>query len=313
MYFPYLRGKQYEFLALRDLLENRLLSPRVIPIIEPVRLSSALIKTMETFINKQRKLGIVCNPCVGNFNVELESNGTNSDEKDKFLKLLLEKEEILEFYHMSGNYSSEIRRLEKISDEKKQDINVIVENSDLVDEYDEIFNKVDPKFTLIPYKLRRKIKDNRILFEDKFERCSRNSDYKDNEDDLFSEDHLFYEEENFIGFGDYSTIGAEYSETGFAPFAVAIHIVYFDKKRNLRIHHFVSDSNEGREDPAQKFYEAVKKLSLWCESQNIYETTALKVFKEHYKNETYPGLGVVKKLSIMNHLELMSKYLDGEI
>lgn len=312
MYFPYLRGKQFEFLALRELLENGLLSSKVIPIIEPVKLSSALIRTMETFIDNQRELGIVCNPCVGEFNIQLENDKAYSDEKEKFLSLLEEKE-ILEFYHMSGNCSSEIRSLEKISDIKKEDINVIVENSDLIDEYDEVFSEVDPSLTLIPYKLRRKISKNRVLFEDKFEKCSRNSDYKDNEDDLFSEDHLFYEEENFIGFGDYSIIGEKYSETGFAPFAVAIHIVYFDKKMNLRIHHFVSDSNEGREDPAQKFYEAVKKLTSWCKENGVFETTALKIFKEHCKNETYPGLGVAKKLSIMHHLELISKYLDGEI
>lgn len=34
MYFPYLRGRQYELIALRELLENNKLSNNVIPIIE---------------------------------------------------------------------------------------------------------------------------------------------------------------------------------------------------------------------------------------------------------------------------------------
>ena len=312
MYFPYLRGKQFEFLALRELLENGLLSSKVIPIIEPVKLSLPLIKIMKTFVDEQRKLGVVCNPCVGKLNIDLESDKINVDIKNKFLDLL-DEEEILETYHLDESCSPKIENLEDSSDIKKENVVVIVENSGSIEEYDKIFDEITPKFTLIPYKLRKKINKNKILFEEKFEKCSRNSDYKDNEDDLFSEDHLDYEDEGFIGFGDYSVIGEKYSEKGFAPFAVAIHIVYFDKRMNLRIHHFVSDSNEGREDTPQKFYEAVKKLSLWCSKNDVFETTALKIFKEHSKNQTYPGLGVVKKLSIMHHLELISKYLDGDI
>ena len=42
-------------------------------------------------------------------------------------------------------------------------------------------------------------------------------------------------------------------------------------------------------------------------------TFGLKTFLDHYDNQTYPGLGTVKKLSLMHHLELMSKYLDEEV
>lgn len=46
MYFPYLRGRQYELIALRELLANNKLGNNVIPIIEPVRLSPTLISTL---------------------------------------------------------------------------------------------------------------------------------------------------------------------------------------------------------------------------------------------------------------------------
>ena len=36
-YYPYLRGRQYELLALRELLAGGLLSAQVIPVIEPVK------------------------------------------------------------------------------------------------------------------------------------------------------------------------------------------------------------------------------------------------------------------------------------
>ncbi|MGT0243649.1 sce7725 family protein [Staphylococcus aureus] len=46
---------------------------------------------------------------------------------------------------------------------------------------------------------------------------------------------------------------------GFSPLAIAIHIVYFDEANELRVKHFVSDSNNDRLNPAKKFFEAVDK------------------------------------------------------
>ena len=37
MYFPYLRGRQFELIALRELLENDLIGDKIIPIIEPIK------------------------------------------------------------------------------------------------------------------------------------------------------------------------------------------------------------------------------------------------------------------------------------
>ena len=46
MYFPYLRGRQFELIALRELLEKRLIGDKIVPIIEPVKLTSTLVKTL---------------------------------------------------------------------------------------------------------------------------------------------------------------------------------------------------------------------------------------------------------------------------
>ena len=50
MYFPYLRGKQEELLALQELLNNERLSKKIVPVIEPVKLSSTFINTLQLFI-----------------------------------------------------------------------------------------------------------------------------------------------------------------------------------------------------------------------------------------------------------------------
>lgn len=158
---------------------------------------------------------------------------------------------------------------------------------------------------------RRRIRSNRVMCEDHFPKQTRNIDYLDTETEFFSSDHLYYADDGYKGFSDYSVVGEEFSETGFAPYAVAIHIVYFDKKNILRIAHFVSDSNDDISDPARKFAEAVKKLVEWNQNERL-DTAGIRAFEEAYYDQTYPGLGVVKKYSIMHHLELMSKHLDGD-
>ena len=152
--------------------------------------------------------------------------------------------------------------------------------------------------------------DNRVMLKDRFNKRNRNTDYINTIDEFYSNDHLYYQDDKYIGFSDYSIVGEEFSETGFAPYAVAIHIVYFDDKNNLRIHHFVSDSNNDISDPAGKFYEALEKLVEWNKEKQL-RTEGMKQFEEMYRTQTYSGLGVVKKLSIMHHLEIVGNFLNG--
>lgn len=123
---------------------------------------------------------------------------------------------------------------------------------------------------------------------------------------------MYYKEEYYAGFADYSILGSSYQEGGFAPFAVAIHIVYFDVNDSLRIKHFVSASNEDIQNPAGKFHEALKALKQWTNSQEGQDnmTDALRTFLDYYERGAYPGLGMAKKLSLMHHLELMGRFLD---
>lgn len=310
MYFPYLRGRQYELIALRELVGNRLLSENIIPIIEPVKLSSTLTKTIEAFINNNHRIAVVCNPAVGSFFKDFD-NSKNDINKQRFMELLADSL-VIKSVIMDASASGVIESFNSKYMIKLEDWIAICNNHDYLESFSNVFGRVSPKFTLIPDEFRRKIRNNKVLLDDKFNKCDRNSDYLDKEDEFFSEDHLFYEDENYKGFADYSVIGKDYLESGFAPFAVAIHMVYFDKDNNLRIHHFVSDSNEDIQNPAKKFYEAVEKLSYWQKENICINTEGLSQLLQHYEKGTYPGLGSLKKLSLMHHLELMGKFLDKD-
>lgn len=315
MYFPYVRGRQYELLAIRELIDNDLIGDHIIPVVEPVKLSPTLINAMGAFIEKHRKLAIIRNPAVGSFISDYMTAKPDTKEesyRNRF-DAAFDDANIIKSIIING-HSHELLNYWGNQGVKKEDLLVIANNRDYLWLYDTYFSDTLPKYALIPDEsaFRRKIRRHRVRLDDKFEKQERNSDYQDTTDEFFSEDHIYFDEDGFDGFADYSIVGDEFSEKGFAPYAVAIHIVYFASDNTLRIKHFVSDSNEDPRNPALKFYEAVTKLASWYrnESANIPLTLGLKTFLEHYDNQTYPGLGTVKKLSLMHHIELISKYLD---
>lgn len=312
MYYPYVRGRQYELLALKELLISGLLSEKIVPIIEPVKLSPTLIKTLDAFIEYNREICFIINPDVGSFVSDM-NDPDKSNSKEKFMKLIYQ-ENIQKSFIVK---KSAITRFEKwLVQFNTEELDWIVinnkrENASL---FTDLFKGEYPKLTFIPDEssFRRNVRRNRGLLADRFEKMERNADYSENEDEFFSEDHLYYSEDGFKAFSDYSIVGADYLESGFAPYAVAIHIVYFDDKEKLRIRHFVSDNNSDIQNPAGKFYEAVTKLAIWVEENDIEHTQSIEAFLDHFKNQTYPGLGSVKKLSLMHHLELIGAYLDKE-
>lgn len=310
MYFPYLRGRQFELIALRELLEGERIGKEIIPIIEPVKPSATLLKTIECFIKRGRNIAVVLNPGVGDFTEKLnEMREDDSKVAKKLFDLIKNNDKVIKSYIMNEHSSRYLR-----NDQQRSQKLIINLNRDCLDDFLEAYEGALPKYTLIPddRAFRRIIPDTKILLEDQFNKKSRNIDYLNNEDEFFSDTHLYFKSENYIGFSDYSIVGEEFNESGFAPVAVAIHIVYFGEKQELRIHHFVSDSNEGIEDPAGKFGEALEKLVEWCDEYNVQNTLGLQGFYNCFKSGKYPGLGTVKKYSIMHHLELVSNYLGGK-
>ena len=56
----------------------------------------------------------------------------------------------------------------------------------------------------------------------------------------------------------------------------------------------------------------MKKLEEWPKYKDLPTTLGLKNLMNFYKTGRFPGLGVVKKCSLMHHLELIGKELEGE-
>lgn len=317
MYFPYLRGKQYEFLTLREMSFIIRKSKKIIPIIEPVRDSLSSFFRATTHFNKVRMpYIIVSNPQVGDFarkkrdlikalieaNVGgnknscvgfIISNRTKIEDLDKFFTRF--KNRKLCLIHQS-NFSDIDRLNIFLKKHTPVDYNIFLETKDFK--------------TTRRYK-RKLRKSKRVIIEDGFKRI-RNEDYP--EDEFFSELHLIYSEEGYYGFGDFLIVGEYFSATGGPAYAVAIHITYINDEEELWIKHFVSDTTGTPIDPAGKFLEALEKLINYLKhgDDEIFESMAIKEFKSLYERKHFPGLGYLKKLSMMHHVELILSEILAE-
>ncbi len=307
MYYPYLRGRQFELIALREGLEQKIISPLVVPIVEPVKVSSTLFTTIEAYNKAAHKIAIVQNPGVGNFVEELANK---KELIEQYRKMMAYNCVIPVYIVHEKNDMDKLREIKEL----KKDCLVQCISTDSLSLLPEIVKYINVSEYIVPdgTAIRRRLSGKKILINDHFNKLNKNAAYKENKDESFSEDHLFYEEEGYSGFSDYSIIGAEYVETGFAPYAVAIHMVYFSEDKALRVHHFVSERDEDIEDPSGKFGEAVRELMEFTPLKSN-KTYAYCCFEQLAKAGQYPGLGSVKKLSIMHHIELASRFLDKKI
>src|SRR5690625_1409871 len=301
MYFPYLRGRQSELLAIRTLLEKKRLSERVVPIIEPIKPTATLRKTLEAFINHRRELYIVANPQVGEFHKEVNSSSESSDEFNELI---------------NNDQFKKVTIITREQDINKDQSAYIFGNADHLAWFEQGDEKGDLKLLIITDQsdFRRGLSSEKKLDlqVNHFNPETRNADYLPLSPRPFTSDHLHYAKEGYYGFSDYSIVGTSFMEGGFAPRAVAIHMVYFTEHDELRIRHFTSETNDDITNPAGKFNEALSKLVNYFKGDPRNKTLGLTKFREHHDNGTYPWVGSAKQLSIVHHLDLMVDYLKGD-
>ena len=297
MYFPILRGRQFELLALRECVNKSFLSNKIIPIVEPVKVSSTYTKTVDSFIKAGKPIAVIRNPQVGSWVKDLkkESNAKIREQASEQLK----DANVISSFYVTSKLDVNIKHAAK-NGIPIDSLLLLCNDPEYLGNYEEVIGDSIPLYNVIPDKgdFRRRIRPNRVMCEDHFPKQTRNIDYSDIETEFFSSDHLYYADDGYKGFADYSVVGGEYSETGFAPYAVAIHIVYFDEKNILRIAHFVSDSNDDISDPARKFAEAVEKLVEWNKTMKL-DTVGMREFEEAYPQQDLPWIRCRKE--VFNH------------
>lgn len=300
-YFPYLRGRMYDLLALKELVEQDQLGPDIVPIIEPVRDSKELQETVAVFVKKQQPFSIVANPQVSVYGL--------NDTKLYPLPDLKQYDFFYPSAILAADFSSDF-----LKTTAAQESLLIVHNYELLKAYQDTDLLKDVDKVLIPEEARmhRLVGNKAVSLTDPLTFVKHVEEYADLDDEFFEPAAWYQQVDNYCGFGDYSMVGHVYFDKGMPSRAIALHLIYVTADGSLRIHHFVSDSNEHMSGQKEKFFEALAKLVTWTDDNinGLNRTPALQSLLDYNQQSKFPGLGMVKKLSLMHHFQLMQRLLE---
>lgn len=309
MYYPFLRARQFELIGLRELAIEGVTQGFVIPILEPVKsIFNNLNLAYRVFEEKNQKIYFVVNPSVG------ELIGDNNH----YLEYLngLNNEIVLPAFHYRNNSEFIIQSINNYglnqcmlickNDISENDLGfkrlVELPNVKVINVQEPPFRNRDLRSFI------QRLNKVYIRFDDLFEKQERNSDFLTIEEHLFSEEQKYYIEDNFDGFSDYTVLPSKYIDGGSTPRAVVIHLTYLNSQNQIMIRHFTSETNDSIANIQGKFAEAAQKAVNYCRLNHL-TNSAIEELQNYFIEQHYPGLGTVKKISIKNHLLIVSNYL----
>ena len=306
-YFPFLRGKQYDLIAVRQVASNIAENGRVLPIIEPVRANSTTCISIEHFVEDSMPFLFICNPSYGNFR---DHNENATRARDRINQALHDYDKWTpSLYVNQGTAVTELEGfIERYGDTYPLALiyygrpqgnaarNVINNNCFRWHVFragrveGDYIQSVDP--------------DSRVLVSDPFVRQPRNADYPPR--DFFTELNTVAGNPDRLHFGDFSIVGDYYTEDGGPAYAVALHHVHYaEDSRALYISHFISDHTETPADTPGKISEALAHLVNSLDTLLPNETQACQEYRVMNENERSSVLGNMKRLAIKHHLEIM--------
>lgn len=309
MYFPYLRGKQYELSALRDYVINNHKHNKVIPVIEPVKDKLLpLEKTISEYENYNTNLCLIVNPLVG----DLASSPNTLNEK--IMKIVLSHKNVIPSLLLTTETLA--KTIDKFIDQYSRVCLISIDTIPTSTPLTTLKTSSKVQYHIFSSNINRSYRketakpDIAVLLNDSFPMEKKNADYPD--DNPFSDEIFFYAEELRSGFSDYTLLPNEYNDTGGPAWAVTIHLSYEIKDREIRVRHFTSDVTNTNTDPGGKFLQALKKLIKWSDKNQslVYESSGMKELRSYYNREHFPGLGYLKKISILHHIELCNNIMN---
>ncbi len=310
MYYPYLRARQFELIAIRELAIEGLSQNHVLPIFEPVKDSSNNLRLAnKIFAEHSQSAYLIFNPLVGELKDKTEQIVTFFND--------LENNSFIPAFHYRNN-STEI--LDCVESNNLENCLMICESETSSEDVDfralmktDYFNTVSIENPDGNRSLKRFLFDQAkevVRFDDFFEKQPRNSNFLEIQEHRYSEEHIYFSEEGYYGFSDYTVVPSEFVTGGSTPLAVVIHLTFLKENNQIWIRHFTSNSNETIANVQGKFAEAAHKAVSFCRANNL-TNSAISDLENFYDNQHYPGLGTVKKIAIKNHILVISNYLDS--
>lgn len=311
MYYPYLRGRQFELLALRDFAENlKGGESHVFPIIEPVRRNkNALKKAAITMSENGMQYGIILNPENGECASEIIDFKVENDfpnPENWAPTFIVNSNNVHQIEQIIGlnNYDGVILILLKTSSVSDDEIIALIQNSHVSKI---ITDSPRRRIKSIVLSLGKEI----ISLTDNFEAKPKNAAYLEIEEELFSEEFAYYSQDGYSGFSDYTVIPNEFRDGGALPNVVAIHLTYQKQEDQIFVRHFCSRRNIDDHSNIQgKFGEAASYAISFFDSNPAENSIAIDILRNYISVDGFPGLGMLKKISILHHILLIQRILN---
>jgi len=310
MYYPYLRARQFELIAVRELVTENVLQGYVTPVLEPVKESFNNLRLAHTILTE------------GNFNCYLIMNplvGEIPGDTNAFLDFRngLDNSRFLSAFHYTNNSQYILDSIaqynltnclvicyQNYTDD--DDLRELLANQNIT--HVMVFEPLDNRSL---NKFIKTLDKTYIRLDDVFEKQLKNADFLNIAAHKLTEAHLYYEEDGFQGFSDFTMLPSEYIDGGSTPRAVVIHLTYInaDSENQIWVRHFTSNTNDSIANVQGKFAEAAEKAIIFCDATGL-ANSAITELREYYDEARYPGLGTVKKVSIKNHLHIVTNFLN---
>lgn len=312
MYYPFLRGRQFELIALRELASENRTQGIITPIIEPVKKSTNNLKIAnKIFTENEQNAFLILNPNVGEL-------ARDNEIIFEFLNQL-EYSSFFPAFHFRDNSEFILEQIENFNLS-----NCMLLGTNEISPDDENFISLigRPEISHITISdpdrnrdLKRFLQDSGkqfIRLDDLFERQPRNSNFLNIESHRFSEEHRYYVGDRYQGFSDFTPLASEFVDGGSTPRAVVIHLTYINGQDQIWIRHFTSNTNDTIANVQGKFGEAASKAVNYCRENNL-NNSAIEELEHYFDTGHYPGLGTVKKISIKNHLLVVGDFLRNNL
>ncbi|MFM2477397.1 sce7725 family protein [Celerinatantimonas sp. MCCC 1A17872] len=310
MYFPLLRGRQYELKALRELSTKMSLSGKIVPIVEPVRTDTHHLELCLDALNEDDvEYVVVGNPYQGEFKdkgkqgcIDFIKNNIN---KIEYFGFILDEEsdfnEIDKYLKIIGRKPFSFIYMDDISQQKI---------SKYLGMGNYRYNIFISSFVSTSY-IKNFGKGKTVIIDPCFIDKERGSDYQYNPTEIFRDN--FYK--SICGFGDYTTLPEKFKDGGGRPYCGVIHLTYEinEEKKPVYISHFLSQIYTQRmSDQARLVQEALDTLVPFVKKNGQYFSfsTAVQEFIDIKKKGINTNLARTKKLSIKHHIELMIEILN---
>lgn len=314
MYFPYLRGKQEEVFAIREVADRLSAKKVVFPVLEPVKDQvNQIIETSRILCDKGVPHALIENPRVGAFSQRhpdvasriiapvctfgpvarpallIDSRSTDA-EVVAFLARYPDRPTVL-IHRTSFRNAAVLQGVIAAAGNVEYNLFTVPGTNGA---YRSVFTGAG-----------------RVILSDVFVRQDRNADYAAYDPEPFTTEHQNYAADGMAGFSDYATVGDFWSEGGGPAHAVTLHVTYPEDGGAVWIRHFVSDDTDSPADREGKTLQAISKAVAFAQTSGamLNFSTAVPEWRSAVNTGNAPSLGMLKRQALRHHLELMDSLL----